>query len=173
VRPAPKFFIETVAVTEDFESNRAYFQEVFGLMLELHKEGGYAQVDLEKAGSVVAQVMTERMTFMARLEEDYAVSKDRVDPAGMPIGVLALTEIPYWYAKTTHLLDIGFYVRPEYRSGKVGIHLLRRARDEAEALKKVCFITITSPDRRPKRTRVSLESQMAGYVPLGYTLRLN
>jgi GNAT superfamily N-acetyltransferase len=165
----PSFSIETAAFGEDEDANAAAFIEVFELMCELHKEGGYAPLDVKAAGGNVYSVMTQGMTFLARLDEPCGS-----DPAGTPIGVLALTEVGFWYdPNTTHLLDLGYYVRPEYRAGNVGIRLLDRARQEAQDRQKIIFIAITSPDRRPPRTRATLESQMAGFVPLGYSLRLN
>jgi GNAT superfamily N-acetyltransferase len=167
--PPPRFSIETA----DAESEDS-FMDVFELMLELHKEGGYAPLDTRKAAGNVYSVMGEGMTFLARIEAPHETPHG-TDPAGLPVGVLALTELPFWYGADshTHLLDLGFYVLPRYRRGKVGVRLLMRARQEAQARSKVCLITVTSPDRRPRPTRATIQSQMAGFVPLGYTLRLN
>ena len=152
-QPAPAIVIETAGCDEDA------FCDVFELLLALHKEGGFARLDGEKAGRAVYQTLKEGMTFVARVE-------------GKAIGVLALTELPFWYSAATHLLDVGFYVAPKWRKGAVGKALLEAARVEAQVRNKILLITVTNPDRRPKGTRTTIESQIAGFVPVGYTLQL-
>lgn len=149
----------TDVVIEKIEPTEAAFVEVFGLLLDLHKAGGYAELDTELAAANSYDVMKEGMTFIAR--------KD-----GIPVGTIALTELPFWYSKTTFLQDAWLYVKPEYRNQDVGVLLMRAARDEAQRRGKIAFVTLNNPDRRPKRTTMSLESQVAGYVPLGYTLKI-
>ena len=50
---------------------------------------------------------------------------------------------------------------------------MKAARECAQARNKIAFVTVNNPDRRPKKTSMSLESQIAGFVPLGYTIKLN
>lgn len=140
-------------------ADEASFNEVFGLLLDLHKAGGYATLDVETAALNAYAVLKEGMTFVAKLD-------------GKAIGTLALTELKFWYAKQTFLQDAWLYVAPEYRKGVVGIQLMRAAKDEAQARNKIAFVTLNNPDRRPKATVMSLESQIAGYVPVGYTLKV-
>lgn len=141
-------------------TDEATFVDVYALTLALHRQGGHAPLDNDKASAAVYRVLQEGMAWIAR------------DQTGEPIGTLALTELAYWYSQATYLEGAWFYVRPEWRAGRVGVALLKAARAEAQARKRIALITITSPDRRPKRTPMTLESQLAGFVPLGYTLRL-
>ena len=140
--------------------DEAAFREVFDLALALHQEGGYARLDARKAAEGVYAVLTEGMVWLART------------PDGIAVGTLGLTELPFWYSTDTYLQDAWFYVRPEWRWAQVGVALLRAARDEAQTRNKIALITVTSPDRRPKATPMTLDSQIAGFVPLGYSLRL-
>ena len=146
----------TIEVAKDDEES---FAEVFGLLLDLHKAGGYGPLDVETAGRNAYLVIKEGMVFVAR--------KD-----GKAIGTLGLTDVQFWYSQDRFLQDAWFFVAPAHRRGQVGVKLMRAARDEGERRNKIVFITINNPDRRPKRTTASLESQTAGFVPLGYTLKL-
>lgn len=146
-------------IVEKVKDDEASFTEVFALLLDLHKAGGYAALDVNTAATNAYTVLREGMTFVARKN-------------GEAVGTIALTEIPFWYSKTTFLQDAWLFVKPKHRRGKVGVMLMRAARDEAEKRKKIAFITVNNPDRRQKKTKASLESQTAGYVPLGYTLKI-
>lgn len=140
-------------------ADEASFNEVFALLLDLHRAGGYAELDVDTAALNAYNVLKEGMTFVARLD-------------GKAIGTLALTELRFWYSKQTFLQDAWLYVMPEHRKGVVGIQLMRAAKNEAQARNKIAFVTLNNPDRRPKATVMSLESQIAGYVPIGYTLKI-
>lgn len=140
-------------------TDESSFTEVFQLMVALHREGGYAPLDGTKAAAGVYATLKDDATFLARIN-------------GEAVGVLALAEIAFWYSQDTYLQDVGFYVKPEHRRGRIGVALMRAARAEAERRKKIALITVTSPDRPPKNTTMSLESQIAGYVPLGYTIKI-
>lgn len=141
-------------------SDEKSFMEVFDLLVALHKEGGYAPLNVRKAVAQTYSVLTEGMTFLARNAERE------------PIGVLTMTEADFWYSDGTFLFGRSFFVRPEYRRGRVGVGLLRAARDEGEARNKIVFVGIDNPDRKPKNTKAALVMQEAGFVPLGYMLRL-
>lgn len=140
-------------------SDEASFSEVFSLLLELHKAGGYAELDVNVAADSTYRVLREGMTFVARKN-------------GKPIGTIGLTEMQFWYSHTKFLQDAWLYVKPEFRRANVGTLLMRAARDEAQRRNQIAFVTLNNPDRRPKRTTMSLESQVAGYVPLGYTIKI-
>jgi GNAT superfamily N-acetyltransferase len=135
------------------------FAEVFGLLLELHRTGGYAPLSTDKAALAALNVISEDMTFIARVE-------------GNAVGTIGMTELAFWYSEQTFLQDAWLFVKPEHRSGRVGVRLMQAARDEAQARGKLAFVTLNNPDRRQKATRMSLESQVAGFVPLGYTLKI-
>lgn len=141
-------------------SDERSFRDVFELCLLLHKEGGYAPLDVSKAANNCYQVLRENACFVARTQN------------GRAVGTLALTTLRFWYSAESFLQDAWFFVRPEYRGGDVGVLLMRAARAEADAQAKIAFVTVNNPDRRPKQTRMSIESQVAGYVPLGYTLKI-
>jgi GNAT superfamily N-acetyltransferase len=161
-----RFTIET-ADADDQE----HFLDVMEMTEALHAQGGYAPFDRHHAPMVVNAIMDHGMTYVAR------------DTAGLPIGMLALAEEHFWYnpgPEGLYLQGMGFWVVPEWRgggsedgAGKVGVALLKRAREECEARGMIGLITITDPDRRRKHTPVSLESQTLGFIPLGYTIVLN
>lgn len=136
------------------------FIDVFELLVALHKEGGFAPLKGEKAAREVYSVLTEGMTFIARTAD------------GMAVGVLCLTESPFYYSDETFLHDRGFYVRPRYRKGKVGQMLLKAATEEADRRGRLAFVNVTNPDRRPKKNGATLMAITAGYVPMGYLLKL-
>ena len=146
-------------IIERADTSESSFEAVFGLLLRLHREGGYAPLDPVKARVNAYRVIEEGMTFLARRD-------------GHPVGTLSLTELSFWYAQSTFLQDGWFYVSPEFRKGRVGIALMRAAREEAQRRNRIAFVTVNNPDRRPKSTTMSLESQTAGYVPLGYTMKI-
>lgn len=135
------------------------FTEVFDLLLALHKEGGYAPLDAGRAAENCYRVMSEGRCFVARLGDEV-------------IGTIAMVEMPFWYSGHTFLQDAWVYVKPKHRKKTVGVKLMRAVREDAEASGKIAFVTVNNPDRRPKATTMSLFSQTAGYVPLGYTMKV-
>lgn len=149
-----KFTIETASGDEKS------FMEVFEMLVAEHAEVGYVPLDASKAAENAYRVMKEGMTFVAR------------SASGKAIGTIGLTELSYWYANDTFLQDGWFYVRPEYRRGKVGVALMRAAREAGDARKKIVLITVHNPHRKIKQTRMALVSQDAGYVPFGYTIKM-
>lgn len=135
------------------------FNDVFTLMLALHRAGGFAPLDVNKSAEHVYQALTDEATFLARID-------------GKPVGALSMVDIPFWYSRSTFLQDKGFFVAPEHRRGQVGGALMQAVREEAQHRGRIAMVTVTNPDRRPKKTSMSLESQIAGFVPLGYTIKL-
>lgn len=140
--------------------NEADFTEVMTLLIELHEENGFAPLDLDKASRNVYRTIGEGMTWLARAGED------------LPIGVLGLTEHAFWYGNLTFLLSAWFYVRPEHRFGRVGVALMRRAREEADRRGLICFIETSNPRKAAKGGLASVAMERAGYIPAGYMLRL-
>jgi GNAT superfamily N-acetyltransferase len=136
------------------------FRDVFELLLALHREGGYAPLNLDKTAKNCFDTLTENMTFIAR------------DDNGRAIGVLGMSERDFWFSDHTFLYGAWFYVRPKHRKGRVGVELMRAAAREGDARNKIVFIGTDNPDRRPKKTTMSLHCLLAGYVPLGYDLKL-
>lgn len=151
---APTFTIERAGTDEKS------FVDVFDLMVALHKESGFAPLKGEKAVREVYSVLCEGMTFIARAKD------------GTAIGVLSLTESPFYYSEEAFLHDRGFYVRPRYRKGKVGQMLLKAATEEAERRGTIAFVNVMNPSRRPKKNGATLMAITAGYLPTGYLLRL-
>jgi len=135
------------------------FCDVFELLIKLHAEGGYAVLDSDEATRNAYLVLSEGMTLVARSDD------------GKAIGTLALTELKFWYSKETYLQDGWFFVLPRYRRGKVGIELMRQARQIADQRNKILLVTVTNPDKRPKKTKMTIQSQNAGYIPVGYTIQ--
>ena len=41
----------------------------------------------------------------------------------------------------------------------------------ADARNKILLVTVTNPDKRPKKTKMTVQSQNAGYIPVGYTIQ--
>lgn len=136
------------------------FVDVFSLLLELHEEGGFAPLQIEKAMADCYAVMQQDMTWLAR------------DEKGEPIGVLGLIEDQFWYSDLTFLLSKWFYVRPEQRFGRVGVKLCLAARDEADRRGQMAFILTNNRSRKPKRGWATLVAEQAGYFPAGYMLKL-
>ena len=146
----------TIEVPENTEAN---FRILFEMLLELHKIGGYAPLDVDKSAANTYDMLATGVVFIAYVD-------------GNPAGVIAGVEQPFWYSQATHLQSIPLYVRAPYRNGEVGRLLLKAFAHEAERRGIIGFVTIDNPDRRPKVTKVSMESQLAGYVPVGYTMKL-
>ena len=135
------------------------FSELVDMLIALHASGGYAPFNPDKATEAAFRVLSQDMCWIARL-------------GGKNVGTLALTESSFWYADETFLQDAWFWVDPEHRAKDVGVALLKAAKAEADARKRLLFVSMTNPDRRPKKTAMTLTAQLAGYVPLGYTLNL-
>lgn len=150
----PDIEIEMAEPTED-----SVF-EIYDLLIKLHAEGGYSKLDHDKALENAYLVINEGMCFTARHN-------------GILVGTLALTELSFWYSRETFLQDAWFFVLPSYRFGQVGVKLMNAAKIAGDELNKIVFITVNNPDRKPKSTRMTTWSQVAGYVPLGHTVRLN
>lgn len=145
---------------ERVSQNEAQFTDVIMLLTWLHGENGFCPFNLEKAAENVHHVIGEGMTWMAR------------DGAGKPIGVLGLVEDTFWYGNLTFLVSAWFYVRPEHRFGRVGVELMRRARDEAEKRGLMVFIETSNPRRKAKAGWATVAMERAGFAPAGYMLRL-
>ena len=145
--------------------DEASFVAVYELALELYREGGYATLDNAKASASCYGALKQGMTWLAR------------DAAGEPIGAIAMIEMAFHYSQQTFLESTGFYVRRAWRGapsrGRVGVGLLLAARKEAQQRSLIAFVTTDNPDRRSKATGMTIEAVIAGFVPLGYKLRIN
>ncbi len=146
----------TIEIAENDEKS---FTDVFELLLQLHKEGGYAPLDADAAARHAYLVLSEGRSLVARSAD------------GKSFGTLALAEQQFWYAQESFLQDAWVFVSPRHRRGKVGVELMRRARDLAQEAGKIAFVTVNNPDRRQKKTKMALVSQTAGYVPIGYSIK--
>jgi len=141
-------------------ADEASFLEVFDLLLEEHKEVACHSLDVQKAATACYSVLAQGMTFVAR------------DADGVAIGHLALKEVVSWYSQESALYDGWFYVRPEHRAGNVGVALMRAARAVGQERNKLVFIMTANPHRRPKKTSMTLMAQMAGFIPVGYLIKI-
>jgi GNAT superfamily N-acetyltransferase len=159
---APPFTIE-VADADD----EAAFLEIAGLAEALQKQGGYAPPDYKKMADDIYATMKQGMTWLARAAPD-------APNAGEALGALGLEEVAFRYSRETYLQDVGFYVKPQSRASQVGAALMAEACKEGERRGKIVLIEITSPDRRRKafHTESGVVTQIAGFVPVGYVLRL-
>lgn len=144
---------------EQADNSEETYMEVLELLMKLFEEGGFAPWDLDEATSAVYNTLSEGNVFVAK--------NDR----GEMVGTIAMTEVAFWYSKTTFLHNLWFYVLPRYRRGKVGVELMKAVRQRADELKKLAFVNVDNPRRRTKKTKMTLVSQEAGYVPSGYTIR--
>lgn len=140
-------------------SDEETFVEVYGLLLELHKQGAFAPLDNERASANTFNVIAEGHVFVARVD-------------GKAVGTIGLVEFPFWYSTETYLQESWFYVSPEYRAGEAGKELMRAAREEGERMEKIVLVTITDPDRMAKKVARGNIEVIHGFVPAGYTHRL-
>jgi len=150
----PAYTVERVGADEKS------FVDVFELLLQQHEEIALAPFDQQKAVSQVWQALCDGMTFVARKDD------------GKAVGTISLAEVEWWFGKHTYLTDRWFYVLPRYRRGPVGHLLLRAATAEADERKIPAFVDVVNPNRRHKKTSATLQAIRAGYLPVGYTLKL-
>ncbi len=143
------------------DSNEKQISDLVALLIMLHSEGGYAPLNLDKMVGRAAEVVSQGMTWLAYDQE-----------AGEPVGTLGLHEQALWYADERVLVDLWFYVRPEYRKGAVGKKLLKLGRETADERGCMLFITVTNPDRRRRRSAAVVEAETVGYVSHGYMLKM-
>lgn len=141
-------------------ADEATFADVFELLIDLHREGGAAPMDGDKVMIIAYEVLVEGMSFIAR------------DEGGAPIGTLGLTQQEFWYARESYITDLWFYVKPEWRAKKVGVEMMRAARAVGDERDLIVKISTNNPDRRPKAKQAVLDCIEAGYVPIGYTIKL-
>lgn len=129
-------------------------------------EGGYAPVNVQKSLESIYQAVKEGGVFNARSD-------------GKLVGSLAMVKFDYWYSDWFFLSNRWFFVPKSQRFRDVGVKLMRAARLHAARAAQVdgtvgvtAFITVDSPDRRPKGTAMSLYAQIAGFTPLGHVIKL-
>jgi GNAT superfamily N-acetyltransferase len=154
--------------------------EVMEMALALQRQGGYAPPDYDKIAKDVYATVKQGMTWVARASgppgAGPGAGPHSDTDAGRAIGGLALEEVPFRYSAETFLSSPGLWVAPAWRGGRVGAALLSRAREEGKRRGKVVMVHITSPDRKPARARTHTEAgmiaQIAGFVPMGYVLRI-
>lgn len=150
----PSFTIDIAGTDEDS------FRDVFDLLLAEHAEAGIAPLNAEKTAEVCYRTLEQGMTLIAR------------DRKGKAIGTMGIVNQEFWYSDTPHLQDVWLYVAPKNRRGTVGKMLLKGARAIADARDLLLFVTIANPNRPHKKSTFGLTAQHAGYVPVGYTMRM-
>ena len=152
---------ETSFTIERAGTDEATFMEVFSMLLQEHKEVGCAPLDTDKAAAHCYRILEMGMTFVAR------------DASGSAIGTLSLKEVEFWYSRTSALFDGWFYVPPTHRNGRVGVELLKAAAKEGQARGMLVFVMRANPNRRAKQTTTTLMAEMAGFLPVGYLLKVS
>lgn len=146
---------------ERASADEATFCDAFLLAMELHRLAGIAPFDHEVASESCYSALAEGMTFMAR------------DLEGKAIGLIALTEMPLDYSRETFLQDRAFYVQPAWEGQGVRTALMKAAAQEGDRLSKFVLVGRTSlGGARKRKTQAAIEAELAGYVPIGYVLRL-
>lgn len=142
------------------ESTEENFRLLFDMLLELHKIGGYAPVDYDDAAVGTYDFLATGVVFIAYVD-------------GEPAGAICGVELPYWYnRKHTHLQSLPIYVRAKFRNMNIGARLLRAFQQEGERRGIIAFATVDNPDRKRSAAWRGVESLIAGFVPLGYTMKL-
>lgn len=137
------------------------------LLTGQYREGGYAPVNPQKSLEKIYLGIKEGGTFNARADD------------GSLIGTIGMVQFDYWYSDWFFLSNRWFYVPKDQRFRDIGVKLMRSARQLAARTPQVdgsvgvtAFITVDSPDRRPKGTAMSLYAQIAGFTPLGHVIKL-
>ena len=121
------------------------FDELCLLLIPMAREVGIAPFDLQTARANGYRALSEGMTFVVRHE------------LGPIMGTLSLVRSPLWYARWPEhyqLVDSWFYVAEEHRGGRVGVVLLRAARDLGASLDVPTFVRVVNPNRRERLLRL-------------------
>ena len=142
------------------KEDEATFVEVLGLCAKQARQGAFAPLNTDKVSMHAYRMMADGLMILAR------------NAAGKAIAMLPLSEEMLAYADQTYLQNLGLWIEPEWRTTGVLRALLAEARRETEKRETFCLITITDPDRRKKGGRAIQESEMIGFVSVGYTLKL-
>jgi GNAT superfamily N-acetyltransferase len=150
----PTFTIDIAGTDEES------FREIFDLLLAEHDEAGIGALNPEKTAEACFRTLEQGMTLIAR------------DRKGKAIGTMGIAETTFWYGDAPYLQDVWFYVAPKNRRNTVGTMLLKAARAIADVREMMLFVTIANPNRRQKKTPMGLIAQQAGYLPVGYSLRM-
>ena len=145
---------------ERIEPTEETFREMAEVMLKLHALNGMARLDADKAAVVLYGLLEQGRIFVVRNQKKEIV------------GALALSEEEFWYSNTKFLQGLAFYVTPDYRGNRIGNMLLQAAKKEAETSDMILLIERQTIDKKPKRTKLSIAMETAGYIPLGYTMLL-
>lgn len=150
----PPFLIDIAGTDEDT------FTAVFDLLVAEHAEAGIGPLNPEKTAEACYRTLEQGMTLIAR------------DKKGKIIGTMGIANQTTWYGDLPYLHDVWLYVAPEHRKKDVCRMLMKGARAIADARNMLLFVTIANPARRVRATPMGLIAQEAGYVPVGYTLRM-
>jgi GNAT superfamily N-acetyltransferase len=90
---------------------------------------------------------------------------------GELVGYLGIVELSYSYARASFLIDSGFWIKPEHRTGDVFKALLQEARGIADAAGMIFKLIINNPSRkRGTRTDMERTSVILKYQPAGAVL---
>lgn len=155
---APK---ETTFTVDIAGTDEQSFRDIFDLLLAEHEEAGIVPLNAEKTAEFCYRTLEQGMTLIAR------------DKKGKAIGSMGIVNQSFWYSDAPCLQDVWLYVAPKNRRSTVGKMLLKGARAIADARNAPLFVTIANPNRPQKKRTIGLTAQHAGYVPVGYTMRIS
>jgi GNAT superfamily N-acetyltransferase len=144
-------------------------KELSEFLMGQFREGAYAPLNPTKAIRTIYQAAVDGMSFIVR----------DADAGDKIVGALALHEHDYWYSDWHFLTNPYFYVDPTRRFARIGVLLMRAARQFAEEKVQIdgsrgmtTFVVVNNPDRRTKGTQNSLFASIAGYTPLGHVIKI-
>lgn len=138
------------------------FDAMLPMFAEFHAENGVAPLDIGVLEQNILSCTSRGMVYIAEDE-------------GQVIGAIALVAPQWFYSTLNFIVDLCFYVLPQYRAapgrrsaeGPVGAELLRWAASVSEHADLPIYIRVNNPGKM--RGRVAM---IEGFVPVGYVTRL-
>lgn len=128
---------------------------ILDLLLEFHAENGFAPLNLDKVKLDVSNLIENLDLFVAYIDEAL-------------VGLLGIEDNVLRYSDHHVLVDAYFFVGLKHRGGTIGLRLMQAATLEAERRGLPLYIRVSNPTRA-RRGRVS---EIVGYFPAGYVVRL-
>ncbi len=126
------------------------FEEVFFLLMEMHKEVGLCKLDRAKTVDAIQATISHGQVFLAFRGNDL-------------IGSIGAEYAAFWYSDEVFLQDKWFYVRPGFRASKAAQMLLLALRDFAyENAYPLCCGVTSEKDLDRKINFMSRHMQHAG-----------
>lgn len=131
-------------------------QPLVDLLLDFYAENGLAPLNFKKGVAWVTQMVAEGRVILSMRDGEIA-------------GAIGIREVPLNYSDKTLLCDEFFYVRMDVRDESVGRELREAFTNIASGTGQIGILTVLNPGRQAKRRRVS---DLVGFIPFGYVLRL-